>query len=150
MKTPIILLQECHLHAVSVLERLCFSSPWNESQFKDAMHSAHFHLYGYFDDDLLLAYLLVSQVDDYFEIINIATHPENRRKGYAYNLLDYFFKQHDETKIETIINTQTILEVRSKNIAAQELYKKFGFVQIHVRKNYYDDNGDDALVMEHK
>ena len=142
MKTPIIGLEECHIEAVCALEKLCFSSPWSEEQFRDALGASHFHLYGYFANDLLIAYLLVSQIEDYCEIINIATHPNHRKKGYAYQLLEKFFQQSN------MINTQTVLEVRSQNIAAQKLYKKFDFVQIHIRKNYYDDNGDDAFVME--
>ena len=143
MQTPIILLQECHLKAVCALENICFSSPWNEEEFKKALYSTHFRLYGYVEKELF-AYLLVSQIGEYCEIINIATNPNHRKKGYASQLLDNFFKQ------ECMINTQVVLEVRSQNIHAQNLYKKFGFVQIHLRKSYYEDNGEDALVMERK
>jgi len=152
METPIIVLEECHLEAVCALEKLCFSSPWSEEQFKDAIHSSHFLLYGYFDNELLLAYLLVSQVGDYCEIVNIATNPNYRRKGYAYKLLDDFFQQNNpkNNPKNNLMSIETVLEVRSQNIAAQELYKKFGFVHIHTRKNYYADNGDSAFVMKRK
>ncbi len=137
METPIIL-EECHLEAVCALEKKYFSHPWSEEQFLEALHSPHYNLCGYIKENQVLVYLLTSTIDDYCEIINIATDKEHRRKGYAYQVLDYFFKEAG--------NTHTVLEVRSQNIAAQELYKKFGFTQIHIRKNYYDD--DDALVME--
>lgn len=125
-----------------VLETLCFSSPWSEEQFKNALYSPHFYLYAYFENELLLAYLVVSKIEEYCEIINIATHPQHRKKGFAFKLLDNLFQQ------DFMVNTQTILEVRSQNIAAQNLYKKFSFIQIHIRKTYYEDNGDDAFVME--
>ncbi len=130
------------MFSVSELEKLCFSSPWSKEQFDEACISSFYHLYGYVEQDVVLAYVLVSGADDYYEIINIATHPDYRRKGYARELLTYFFAQ------EKIKQSEIILEVRSKNIAAQNLYRQFEFQQIHTRKKYYDDD-DDALVMKY-
>lgn len=90
----------------------------------------------------IVAYLLCSVIGDYAEILNIATHPDYRKKGLAKKLLAYWLN------FDHIRHNQIILEVRSKNTPAINLYTQFGFRQIHIRKNYYED--DDALVMERK
>ncbi len=138
MNTPILLSKD-HIKLVVELEKECFSSPWSEEQFEMAINSSNYQLYGYIEGKKLLAYLLLSCVVDYCEIINIASSPSERQKGYAFHLLNYFIKNN---------NCQIILEVRSKNIAAKNLYAKIGFKEINVRKNYYAD--DDAIVMEYK
>lgn len=138
-----------YIKEVCALENLCFNTPWSKEQFQDAINSPVYCFIGAFKKDnaenkILLAYLLVAQVGDYAEIINIASHPMHRRKGLGKALLNEFFK---EKTIEEIA-VETILEVRSKNIAAQNLYKQFNFIPIYTRKNYYLD--DDALVMQRK
>ena len=90
----------------------------------------------------MIAYLLCSIIDEYAEILNIATHPDFRQKGLAKKLLNFWLAQ------DHIKKAHIILEVRAKNIPAQNLYAQCGFKQIHSRKNYYGD--DDALVMELK
>ncbi len=127
-----------HLNDVVQLEEECFSSPWNKNQFESAISSNNYILLGHIEQGELLAYLLVSSVLDYSEIINIATKPSRRQKGYAHNLLNYFIQNN---------KGQIILEVASKNLPAIKLYEKLGFKNISLRKNYYKD--DDAFVMEY-
>lgn len=108
-----------------------------------ALQDKFIELYGICtEEDTVIAYLLCSVIGDYAEILNIATHPAYRQKGLAKKLLLFWLSQ---THIK---NAHVILEVRAKNIPAQNLYAQCGFKQIHVRKNYYGD--DDALVMEWK
>lgn len=137
---PVIVLREEHLPSAAELEKLCFPAPWSTEQFRHAMEDAFTRLYGICIDGRVAAYLLCSVVGDYAEILNIATHPDYRRKGLANALLAFWLNMPDIRKL------QIILEVRAKNTAAQNLYAKFGFRQIHIRKNYYQD--DDALVMQ--
>lgn len=175
-----------HIEDVYILESLCFDTPWTKEQFQKALDDPIYQLLGAFEitqeannlaQEILRAYLLVTQIADYAEIINIASHPDYRRKGLAKALLNSFFKKeciqeksilkskknnfHSQENKQTqdilhaspLINHteqifETILEVRAKNLAAQALYKIFGFKPIHTRKNYYPD--DDAIVMQRK
>lgn len=141
LKYPVVKLEEKHLQSTAELEKSCFPCPWNEEQFRHAMEDQFTELYGICsEEDNVIAYLLCSVVGDYAEILNIAADEKFRRQGLAETLLTYW------TELEHIRNRQIILEVRAKNLPAQKLYEKFGFKQIHIRKNYYQD--DDALVME--
>lgn len=143
MDYPVIKLHEKHIQSAAELEKLCFPCPWSEEQFRTALQDKFIELYGICtEEDTVIAYLLCSVIGDYAEILNIAAHPDFRLKGLAKKLLGFWLTQ------EHIKNAHVILEVRAKNIPAQNLYAQCGFQQIHVRKNYYGD--DDALVMERK
>ncbi len=132
------MLEEKHLDQVVALENICFKSAWPKDKFLEVIKSESYQLYGLFEDKELISYLLVSLIEDYSEIINIACSPNYRQKGYAQNLLKFYIENN---------KCQIILEVASKNLAALNLYQKLGFKKIHIRKNYYNDN-DDAIVME--
>lgn len=141
MEYPVIKITEKHLTRVAELESLCFPCPWNIEQFQHALQDDFTELFGICtEDENVVAYLLCSVAGDYAEILNIATHPSQRRKGYAKKLLSFWLRQ------KHIQGIHIILEVRAKNLPAQNLYGLFGFKKIHVRKNYYPD--DDALVMQ--
>lgn len=77
------------------------------------------------------------------ELFDIAIEPGYQGKGYSKMLMNYFFELCKNNKVETIF-----LEVNNMNSKAQNLYKKFGFEQYSVRKNYYGDN--DAILMKCK
>lgn len=76
------------------------------------------------------------------QITNIAILPEHRGKGYGEALLRYVMEFCKEKKTDHLS-----LEVRVSNTPAQSLYEKLGFRPASIRKNYYTDNGEDALVM---
>lgn len=141
MEFPVILLEEKHLDSTAKLEALCFPCPWNKEQFLSAIGDRFTELYGICTEKGdVAAYLLCSVIGDYAEILNIAAHPDHRKKGLAKKLLAYWLN------LDHIKHNQIVLEVRSRNTPAINLYAQFGFRQIHVRKNYYED--DDAFVME--
>lgn len=143
MDYPVIPLHEKHIKSVAALEKLCFPCPWSEEQFHAALQDKFIELFGICTaEERVIAYLLCSIIDEYAEILNIATHPDFRQKGLAKKLLNFWLAQ------DHIKKAHIILEVRAKNIPAQNLYAQCGFKQIHSRKNYYGD--DDALVMELK
>ena len=91
-------------------------------------------------NDQLVGFIHIQDLIDEIDIINIIINENYRRKGYASKLLDYV--------ISILNNKKLILEVSSLNIPAINLYKKYGFEQINVRKGYY--SGSDALIMEKK
>jgi len=99
---------------------------------------------GAFDPDEggLLAYLIVSRYVDAWHVMNVAVHPESRRQGLASRLLDELFEltAGDPRRGYT-------LEVRVSNATAIALYERFGFEPSGIRRGYYTDNREDALIM---
>ena len=90
----------------------------------------------------LAAYLIISRYVDAWHVMNVAVAPEYRRRGIAQTLLEQLFDltAGDERRGYT-------LEVRVSNDAAIRLYERLGFVARGVRRGYYTDNREDALIM---
>ena len=111
---------------------------WNKEQILQSFNSSSTKFYGIFDGCLVCAISILESVDD-LNILDIATKQTHKNMGYASALLQHII---DRRK-----NGQTIsLEVKEYNIPAINLYKKFGFKTLSVRKRYYKD-GKDALCM---
>ncbi|HET7538767.1 MAG TPA: ribosomal protein S18-alanine N-acetyltransferase [Polyangiaceae bacterium] len=89
-----------------------------------------------------LAFSLVWSVADELQLIDIASHPQHRRQGHARallnELLSYARREHKRL---------ILLEVRQSNQAAIRLYESVGFTTSGVRRRYYSDTGEDALLM---
>lgn len=127
--------------AVMDLERLCFRTRWTREQFLLGLGRGAFRILGIYESGALLAYVAFSLIAREMEIMNIATHPAHRRKGLGAWLLA---KALDICRAERA--QQGFLEVRRSNHGAIDLYQKFGFIQVGIRKNYYPDNNEDALL----
>lgn len=125
------------------LERLCFSHPWDERQFNLAFEQELFNVFGLKNGDCLLAYLSFYHSADEMEILNFAVSPNVRRCGIGKRLLGLVLQIGRKMGIERVV-----LEVRSSNVAARNLYAAFGFEQVGLRKAYYPDNREDALILE--
>jgi len=129
------------LTEVMDLEHLCFRTHWTRDQFLLGLERGAFHLLGVRGNDALLAYVAFSLIAGEMEVMNIATHPEHRRKGLAALLLAKTLEISRKKNAQ-----QAFLEVRRSNQGAIDLYQKFGFIQVGARKNYYPDNNEDALL----
>jgi len=88
----------------------------------------------------IIGYIAISKVLDIVDILSIVVKQNYKREGIATTLLEYIFNLDNVSKI--------MLEVRKSNIVAQSLYEKLGFKKIHIRKNYYLDNHEDAYIYE--
>jgi len=124
------------------LERLCFATPWTQEQFSLCLAQEHFYVFGLKSGNRLMGYISFFLVGKEMEILNLAVHPEKRRHGLGTKLLTAalsFFRRKKGKKV--------LLEVRPSNVAALNLYRRAGFVQVGLRRNYYPDNREDALVM---
>jgi ribosomal-protein-alanine N-acetyltransferase len=126
-------LEEKDIPAVVEIENRSFSAPKSEAIFRDERNKYIVAREG----EEVLGYIGIERVADEFHIINMAVHPDHRRKKIGEMLLKVVLNDHD----------MFYLEVRASNIAAQELYKKFGFEKVGIRKNYYSDNDEDAYIM---
>lgn len=124
------------------LERLCFSHPWTERQFLLGLANKAFFVFGLKNGQELAAYCSFHAAAGEMEILNIAVDPPLRRGGLARRLLGLVLQICRNLGIE-----QGYLEVRRSNAAARALYEAFGFVECGVRKAYYPDNGEDAVLM---
>ncbi|HWR04006.1 MAG TPA: ribosomal protein S18-alanine N-acetyltransferase [Humidesulfovibrio sp.] len=126
---------------VMELERMCFRTRWTREQFLLGLERHAFRILGIRQRGVLLAYVAFSLIAQEMEIMNIATHPFHRRKGLGRLLLG------EAIAICTRENAlQGFLEVRRSNTGAIDLYRKFGFIEVGTRKNYYPDNKEDALL----
>lgn len=131
------------IDALEAIEQVAYSAPWSRSMFASELAKPTSQSLGAFDSDgELLGYLILSRYVDAWHVMNVAVRPDRRREGIATALLARMFADtgSDSTRGYT-------LEVRVSNTGAVKLYERFGF-QVHgVRKAYYLDNREDALIM---
>lgn len=124
------------------LELRCFTLPWSEAQYRAAFEQRAFAALGLKRGTVLVAYVVVYHSPDDLEILNIAVSPEERRQGLGRRLLDLALRIGMKMGI-----LQAVLEVRPSNVPALALYARAGFTQAGVRRHYYTDTGEDALVL---
>lgn len=127
---------------IAAAEALIFSDPWDERSVCDTISVTGAMCYTAVKDGRVVAYLLGRAIAPEGEIYRIATLPEHRGRGIAYRLLDYACKTERGRGLEVLF-----LEVRSKNLPALSLYRSYGFKEGGVRKNYYKNPTDDAIIM---
>ena len=132
------------LDPIVEIENAVYPTPWSRSMFAGELAKPSSVSLGAFDPEVggLVAYLIVSRYVDAWHIMNVAVHPECRRQGVASRLLDELFEltAGDPRRGYT-------LEVRVSNATAIALYERFGFEPSGLRRGYYTDNREDALIM---
>jgi ribosomal-protein-alanine N-acetyltransferase len=132
---------------VIAIERRSFPTPWSLAMFVLELSKASGICLAALDshegtgDERLVAYLVCSRYDTVWHLMNIAVDPDRRREGIAGALLRRLFDEADRP------GEQYTLEVRPSNEAAIALYENFGFRRAGLRKGYYHDNKEDALIM---
>lgn len=125
-----------------LLEKTAFPTPWTENMFKNELTNAYGHYWVLRSDNRVTAYGGFWLVCDECHITNIAVHEDFRHMGQGKAILEYLIEMaklhgaHDIT-----------LEVRPSNEAARNMYQDHGFLQKGLRKHYYEDNGEDAMIM---
>jgi len=132
-----------HLRAVVAIERSSNSHPWSHALFAGelAMPTGH-HWVVARDGRSVVGFAGIMATLDEGHITNIAVHPDHRRRHIATRLL---LVQHREAVSRGV--RHLTLEVRASNHSAHALYRRFGFAPGGVRRGYYRDNGEDALIM---
>lgn len=144
MDNRVIQLDESNIDQVIALEKLCFAYHWTSEQFRLGLRDGAYTVLGFFDKDNLSGYLAFSLIEDEMEILNLAVHPKCRRQGIGTSLLKHAFRICRETGI-----AKSFLDVKESNKGALNLYKKFGYSQIGIRKKYYPDTREDALLFRY-
>jgi ribosomal-protein-alanine N-acetyltransferase len=132
------------LGAIEQIEKRAYPTPWSRSMFASELAKASSICLGAFaeDDDALLAYLIIARYVDAWHVMNIAVDPRYQRRGIATMLLEELF---DLTSTDD--RRGYTLEVRVSNAGAIRLYEQLGFKGRGVRRGYYTDNREDALIM---
>ena len=133
------------LSQVLAIERVSFPLPFSEKLFLMELDLNIAHLLVAKQADEVKGYLDFWHVDREMHVINIGVSPSSRQFGIGSLLMGYLIAYGERNKADHIF-----LDVRESNQAAIGLYNKYGFKQIDVRKGYYQDNEEDALVMERK
>jgi ribosomal-protein-alanine N-acetyltransferase len=124
------------------IEKLSFSMPWSETSFRSEIYSRYSITRVAELNGLIVGYICVKHVADECHLLDLAVHPDYRRRGIARSLLDNVIQ---ELRIEGC--RFFYLEVRSSNYAARKLYEKFGFNMVGIRKGYYVNPVEDAVIM---
>ena len=134
---------ESDVPAVEAVEKACFSVPWSyESLYHDILENKlAFYIVAEIDGKVC-GYVGVWKIFDEGHITNVAIAPEYRRMHIASAMLSVLFDVTGAQGIEGYT-----LEVRAGNRAAIALYEGFGFREAGLRKGYYEDNGEDAIIM---
>ena len=130
------------LSAIEEIERRSYPTPWSRSMFAGELTKASSISLGGFEGERLVGYVIVSRYVDAWHVMNIAVHPQQRSRGIASALLERLF----ETTANDVRRGYT-LEVRVSNERAIRLYERYGFKRRGVRRGYYTDNREDALIM---
>jgi ribosomal-protein-alanine N-acetyltransferase len=132
------------LNAIEGIERASYPTPWSRSMFASELAKPSSICLGAFDleTDELAGYLVISRYVDAWHVMNVAVAPEHRRQGIATTLLERLF----EVTAGRGRRGYT-LEVRVSNVGAVALYGRLGFKPRGVRRGYYTDNREDALIM---
>ena len=131
------------LDTVEVIERASYPTPWSRSMFAAELRKPSALAIGaYLESGALVGYAFVSRYVDAWHVMNVAVAPEFRRRGIATELLERLFEvtAADQRRGYT-------LEVRVSNAGAIRLYEQLGFESRGIRRGYYTDNREDALIM---
>ena len=129
------------LPQVIAIERRAFPTPWSLAMFVLELSKPSGICLAARRDGRMCGYLVCSRYDTVWHIMNVATDPDRRRHGIAATLLTRLFERVDDP------DAQYTLEVRRSNTGAIALYDRFRFLPAGVRRRYYADNGEDAVIM---
>ena len=135
-------LKESDPPQLAELDKRCFAIPWSEKSFEDEVNNKLAHYFIARDGEKIVGYAGFWEVCGEGDITNVAVDAEYRRQHIGSRLIEAMLKVAADMKLELLT-----LEERRSNIAAQNLYKKYGFAEIGMRKGYYSDNREDALIM---
>lgn len=127
------------LNLVMKLEKRCFSTNYfNEREIEEMYENDRYSFWGVWCGGSLAGYLITYDSVDIYEVIKVGVDDEYRGRGLGGSLIEKAFES---------METDLMLEVRESNKSAIRLYKKLGFRKIGLRRGYYRDTGEDALIL---
>jgi [ribosomal protein S18]-alanine N-acetyltransferase len=129
------------LAEIEEIEQRAYHTPWSRSMFASELAKGTSICLGAFEGDRLVGYIVNSRCVDAWHVMNVAVDPDERRQGIASALLAALYERVGDRL------ARYTLEVRRSNQPAIELYERDGFRASGLRRRYYQDNGEDALIM---
>ena len=133
------------LDTIYAIEIAANNHPWQKNFFSSIFTKHHSNwVIKAKADQQIMGFAILQIVNDQGELLNIGIHPAAQRKGYGQALLSHLIAIAREKNLQTIF-----LEVRASNLKAQNLYRKLGFNEMTIRKNYYPSHKgrEDAILM---
>jgi len=128
------------IDSVCEMEIILFSAPWSRESFENELKKDYNLSYVAVDGEKVVGYIICWLVVDEVHIGNIAVHPDYQRRKIGELLVNKVLSHSNHF-------VWAGLEVRKSNKQARAFYLKLGFREIGVRKNYYTNNSEDAILM---
>lgn len=138
----IVNMTAAHVPQVAALEKLCFPDPWSERSVASELDNPLSCWLVAVEGDRVAGYVGSQTVLDESDMMNLAVHPEDRRRGIARELVTALIAMLKKRGSRCLT-----LEVRASNDAAQALYESLGFQTVGRRKNYYLKPREDGLIL---
>ena len=134
----IVKIEQDKINEIIEIEKEAFSEPWTLDTYRELDRNYNTHMYIYYEEKEVIAYAVFLDMVDVYELVKIAVKKEFRGKRYGAKFLTDIIDKFDKN---------IFLEVREKNISAIKLYESTGFKRVNIRKNYYRDTGENAVIM---
>lgn len=131
-----------HVLQIAELEKICFSDPWSVNSIASELDNRLSLWLVALEDDKVIGYVGSQTVLGETDMMNIATHPDYRKRGIATALITGLMEA-----LEASGSHSLMLEVRASNEPAVSVYRNLGFEEVGRRKNYYRNPKEDALIM---
>ena len=128
--------------AIAEMEINIFGDPWSKKDIFSYICSDTGMCFTALDGGEPIAYIIGQKIPPEAEIYRIAVREDKRQRGIGYRLLSYALKTELGSGVETVF-----LEVRESNLPARNLYRAYGFNEMGVRKNYYQNPTENAVIM---
>lgn len=135
-------MDETHIEAIAELERVCFHDPWSINSISSELHNPLSAWLVAVDEGGVCGYVGSQSVLDGADMMNIAVHPDYRKRGIGSTLIEKLIVLLKEKNVISLS-----LEVRASNETAIGLYHKMGFEIIGKRPGYYRNPREDAYIM---
>lgn len=135
-------IEESHIPAILEIEKLSNGAPWSERSFRNEITNPQSHFLVAKVGDEVVGYAGYWAIVDEAHVTTVAVHPDHRRMGLGKRLVRELLEHAQKVGIRC-----ATLEVRRSNQAALSLYRQFGFEEVAIRRGYYPDNAEDAVVM---
>ncbi|MBQ4321718.1 MAG: ribosomal protein S18-alanine N-acetyltransferase [Oscillospiraceae bacterium] len=134
--------ERADLPGLVAIEDLSFSEPWSHASMASAVENPDIYTAVSLEGGTVTGYVILALMGIEAEIYNVAVHPDARRQGLGAALLQNALKKAEQEGAETVF-----LEVRASNAPAKALYLGHGFVPVGLRKKYYTNPTEDAILM---
>ena len=135
-------MKQDHVPQIAELEKLCFADPWSEKSIASELGNIWSYWVVALDGDRVVGYIGSQSSADETDVMNVAVHPDYRRRGIAESLIDVLILELKNRGSHALM-----LEVRDSNAPAIALYEKLGFQQVGLRKNYYHNPKEHARIL---